>query len=412
MLHRILLFALVITGFLFVCCAEPDGSESKDQVGEKLTVTENNLASANNGFGLKLFRQLAAEDPSVNVFISPLSIAEALAMTYNGARGETRSQMASVLEFNGMSGEEVNQSAKNLRTFLTGLDSSVDIHIANSIWYDNIYTFKKDFISTNQEYYKAEIAPLNLQDQTAAQRINKWVDKNTNGKITEIVKPPLNPKLVMMLVNAIYFKGMWSHPFPSGRTRDDFFTTQLGVQQNVKMMNQEMSLSYYQGESFQAVDLAYGDGEFSMLILLPNEGTDVNSLIHGLTDSALTAVVDEMDVKSGEIFLPRFSIEYEKTLNDVLISLGMKDAFGPGDADFSGIDGKRDLYISDVEHKTLVEVNGEGTVAVGVTSVGIRVTAFTPDQLIFRVDRPFIFAIRERASNIILFIGRITDLSS
>lgn len=412
MLNRIVLPSLLIAGFLFICCGEPDGSEANDQVGEKLTVKENNLAYANNSFGLKLFKQLASKDPSIDVFISPLSIAEALAMTYNGANGETKSQMASVLEFNNMSVEQVNQSAKDLHTFLTGLDSSVDIQIANSIWYDNRYQFNKDFISTNQDYYNAEIAPLDLQDPTAAQKINDWVDENTNGKIREIVKPPLNPRLVMMLVNAIYFKGMWSHSFPSERTRDDYFTTQLGVRQKVKMMSQESSLSYYRGESFQAVDLPYGDGAFSMLILLPNEGTDVNSLIVELTDSVLVSVVDSMDVKSGEIYLPRFSIEYEKTLNDALTSLGMKDAFAPGIADLSGIDGKRDLYISDVEHKTLVEVNEEGTVAVGVTSIGIRVTAFTPDRLVFRVDRPFVFAIRERASNTILFIGRITDLSS
>lgn len=412
MLARHTLFLILITGIVFICCSEPDGSEPPDSVGEKLTVTENKLASADNTFGLRLFKQLATENPTVNVFISPLSIAEALAMTYNGARGETKSQMATVLGFDGMSDEQLNQSAKNLRSFLTGLDANVEMQIANSIWYDNLYSFKQDFISTNQKYYDAEIKPLDMQNPTAAQRINDWVDKSTNGKIKQIVEPPLDARLVMMLINAIYFKGEWAQQFPDGRTRDDYFTSQSGARQKIKMMNQKMDLSYYKSRSYQVVDLPYSEGRFSMLIVLPDEGTDVNSVVDRLNDSVLTALVSRVRTRKGEIFLPRFHIEYEKTLNDVLGSLGMKDAFAPNIADFSGIDGKRDLYISDVKHKSYVEVNEEGTEAAAVTSIGIRVTAMTPDQLVFRVDRPFVFAIRERASNTILFIGRITDLSS
>lgn len=414
-MYLLRLFSLTLAaGILLVCSSEAAAPGSGDPRASQLTGTDSLLVSSSNQFGLRIFKQLAAENQLINVFICPLSISAALAMTYNGSEGDTKSQMKNALGFDSLSDEQVNHAFSNLKTYLTSLDASITMEIANSIWYDTRYTVKDDFISTNRKFYEAETAAIDFARPSAAGEINAWVNSSTRGKIPRIVQPPLDSDMAMLLINAVYFKGVWTYQFAKGLTLNDYFTSQAGAKQQIKMMSQKVSVPYYESRTLQVVDLPYGEGQFAMTIILPAQGGDANSVVVNLTDTGFAKTLASMHVREGTVLLPRFKIEYGKTLKNALRALGIRDAFVPGIADFSRISNDCDFYIDEVKHKTYVEVNEEGTEAAAVTMVGgIRATAVPMSApFVFRVDRPFVFAIRERASNTILFIGRITDLSS
>ncbi|MGH7454185.1 MAG: serpin family protein, partial [bacterium] len=231
---------------------------------------------------------------------------------------------------------------------------------------------------------------------------------NTNGKIKQIVDDPIAPELVMFLINAIYFKGIWTYQFDPQQTKDDWFTLADGSKKSCKMMNLKGDLPYFANARFQAVDLPYGDADFSMTILLPSQQTHVDSLLAELDQANWNLWTRSFVKHSGNLSLPKFTLEYDLLLNDVLKALGMGIAFSPDQADFTKMRKTGDLYISKVKHKTFVEVNEEGTEAAAVTSVEIGVTSVGGD-FTMRVDRPFIFVIRENHSGTIFFMGKIID---
>jgi len=383
-------------------------SASPDPKGwRELTVSEKSLVQSDNKFGLKLFKEIIKEEKDKNVFISPLSVSMALGMTYNGANGSTQEAMQKTLELNGLTIQEVNESYKSLIELLSGLDPKVKFQIANSIWYRQEYTFEKEFIDLNKKYFNAEVRGLNFADPNAVKIINGWVDKNTNGKIKEIVDPPIDPLTVMFLINAIYFKGSWTYQFDKKLTKDDWFVLPDSSRKACKMMNQKGEFNYLRNDNFQAIDLPYGDGDFSMTIFLPHPGKNIDSLIAEFNQENWDLWINSFSKHELTIEFPKFTLEYELKLNDVLTALGMGIAFDPEQADFTKIyKGPENAYISKVKHKTFVEVNEEGTEAAAVTSVEIGITSV---GLWMRVDRPFIFVIRENKSQTILFMGKIVE---
>jgi serpin B len=367
------------------------------------------LIESDNKFGIKLFKEIVKETGDSNVFISPLSVSMALGMTYNGADGSTKEAMEKTLELSGLTMEEVNESYKNLIHLLTQLDPNVEFNIANSIWYRQGITPLDDFLNRCRDYFYALVTGMDFSAPDAADIINGWVDENTRGKIKEIVRKPIRPDIIMYLINAIYFKGTWTYQFDKDQTEDDWFYLADDSAVRCRMMEQRAIYDYYLDDEFVAVDLPYGDGKFSMTIFLPNWDKDVNDLIDRLDQDSYDLWISSLSTPedSFDVYIPKFKLKYGLKLNDVLKSLGMEIAFGPG-ADFSKMYQGGGVWIDKVLHKTFVEVNEEGTEAAAVTSVSICSSA-SQGFSSFMVNRPFMFVIRESESGTILFVGKIID---
>ena len=361
------------------------------------------VASANTKFGFKLLQDLREREPAGgNIFISPLSISIALTMTYNGAVGETERAMGGVLEIDALDLSTINNSNKALRNSLENPDPKVEISIANSIWSRQGVDLNPNFLEQNRVFFGAEIAALDFSSPQATATINEWVDTNTNGKIKKIVDR-IDPEVVLFLINAIYFKGNWQDEFDKSMTRPGVFHLPNGSEKQVQMMRREGKYPYFRGENFEATILPYGDGRVSMYIFLPNRDSNLNKFLGDLNPENWKGWISQFGNRRHNMMLPRFKLEYEISLNDTLKALGMEIAFDRG-ANFSGIGSA--LFISEVRHKTFVEVNEEGTEAAAVTAGGIVVDSTPPD---FRVDHPFFFAIYDAETETILFMGTVTE---
>ena len=412
--HR---FIPVIAGIImiltFSACNlfEPE-KETERTPPREITVAEKELVSANNAFGFNLFRTLNETAPDSNLFISPLSVSMALGMTLNGAADSTYEAMKNTLALTGLTEAAIHQSYRSLIDLLTEMDPKVVFQIANSIWYRQGFTVEQPFLDANQKFFDSEVKALDFNDPESVDIINGWVDEKTHGKIEEIIES-IDPTTVMYLINAIYFKGQWLYEFDKAATKDQPFYNLDGSTSTVPLMALEGTLPMLVTDTFTAVDIPYGDSLFSMTVLLPHEGEDINAVAHQLNTVDWNQLVDEFQATNVQLFLPRFKVEYFDSLKKTLSAMGMGIAF-TWEADFSRINPTADLYIDDVLHKTFVEVNEEGTEAAAVTAVVIYVQSANGGSTFFsfRVDRPFVFAIRERHSGAILFIGKIVDLVS
>ena len=374
-----------------------------------LSAAEAQLVGAGNQFAIRLFREVAAAgDPTANLFISPLSVSLALGMTLNGAAGATYDSMRQALALDGMGEAEINRSYRDLIALLRGLDPRVDFTLANSIWYRQGYTFEPAFLDTNRVYFDARIESLDFAAASAPQTIDAWVREQTRSRITTIAPNPIPSDAIMYLINAVYFKAVWTERFDAALTRDASFRRTDGSSVSVRMMSRqsESHAGAARYGTVQLLDLPYAGGAYRMTIAMPDEPAAIDSLLADLTLDRWIEWVGALD--SAELFvsLPRFALSSDISLVDALTALGMGVAFSAQDADFSRMLGARGPYITNVKHKTWVEVNEEGTEAAAATSVGVGVTSVSPSVT---VDRPFIFVIRERLSGTILFIGKVVD---
>ena len=387
-------------------CGCPNNDSTDTTVGNLLVPIDDpgvvTVVSANTSFGFKLLHDLRERETTPNIFISPLSISIALTMTYNGAVGQTERAMAKVLEIDGLDLSTINNSNKALRNSLETADPNVEISIANSLWSRQGIELNPNFLERNQQFFEAEIAALDFSDPQAIKTINQWVETNTNGKIEEIVRE-ISPATVLFLINAIYFKGSWQNEFDTSLTRPGIFQLSDGTQKQVQMMNREGEYPYFRDEHFEAASLPYGDGRLSMYIFLPTAHSNLNDFLEGLNTESWQRWLSQFYNETLHLVLPRFKLEYEATLNDTLKALGMEIAFDSG-ADFSGM-GPTGLFISEVRHKTFVEVNEQGTEAAAATAVIVAESA----KPVFQVNRPFFFVIHDIKTNTILFMGTVTE---
>ncbi|MGB3654603.1 MAG: serpin family protein [Rivularia sp. (in: cyanobacteria)] len=389
--------------------AESQVPQSELPVSDKAASMDPKFVSANTKFGFNLFSKLLIQDNNKNIFFSPSSIALALAMTYNGASGNTQSAMAKTLELQGMNLQQINSSYAKLKASLENPDSQVTLNIANSLWADKNASLKPDFIQNNQDFYQAKVTSLDFADTGAASIINNWVKENTQGKIDKIVEK-IDPDRVLFLLNAIYFKGSWTKEFEPEKTAQLPFYLASGEEKQHPMMSQSGEYKYYETEQFQAVSLPYGEnGRVSFYVFLPKENSNLKSFHENLNAANWEKWMSGFARQDGFVRLPRFKMDYEATLNNSLSALGMEEAFSDN-ANFSEMG--NNLKISEVKHKTFVEVNEEGTEAAATTSVGIEVTsAKIPSQQPFQmiVNRPFFCAIRDNQTQSILFMGSIVE---
>ncbi|QOV24768.1 serpin family protein [Anabaenopsis elenkinii] len=382
---------------------------SEASLPKKMLVSDEKLVDANNKFGFKLFSQLWQKNSSQeNIFLSPSSVAIALSMAYNGARGSTQEAMAKTLELQGISLPEINSAYATFKELLENPDPQVQLTIANSLWANQQATLQPNFIQSIQDLYKAQVIKLDFQDTASVNTINKWVEDSTQGKITKIVEQ-IPPEQVLFLINAIYFKGQWSSKFDKSQTAKHPFRLISGAQKQHPMMSQTGKYRYYENDQFQAVSLPYGeDGKISFYIFLPKQESDLPTFYENLNFENWEKWISQFRNRDGFIRLPRFKTDYDVTLNHALQALGMSEAFS-NQANFSGIG--NNVKISQVKHKTFVEVNEEGTEASAATSVAMVARALREKPEPFRmiVDRPFFCAIRDHQTGSILFMGVITD---
>ena len=382
---------------------EPDVEEIT-RLPRALTAGEIKVIRASNGFAFDLLAQ--ANRANDNLFLSPLSASMALAMTMNGADGETWNQMRDVLGFGSLAEEETNASYKSLLELLVGLDPTVNMAIGNSVWTRSGFPVYPDFLNAVREDFGAEAAELDFASPSASRRINEWVKAATHGRIEDIVPDVIPVHVVMYLINAIYFKGSWTFQFDPSHTRTEPFHLDDGSTRSVPLMTLKGALPYQSNSRFQAVDLPYGGRAFAMTVLLPRPGVSVDTLAANLDAGEWEDVADGFRDKEVELFLPRFRMSYERILNDDLAALGMVDAFDRYGADLTRLSPDPYLYISEVKQKSWVEVNEEGTEAAAATSVAVSVVSGPP---VVRADRPFLFFIRERFSGTILLAGKFAS---
>lgn len=400
-------FVIFFTALLlfFACNLNNEEIDREINLSEKAA----KLVESDNEFGLELFQKIVASEKASNIMVSPLSVALALAMTYNGANGETKTAMENTLKLNGLSPEDINVSYKMLIEALKSLDEKVLLEIANAIFYRDDFSVEPEFIAVNKSYYDAEVTPLDFNSPGSLDIINNWVADKTNDKITKILDE-ITPDQVMFLLNAIYFKGIWAKEFNNKSTIDYPFYSETGESESVKMMCRLDTLDYATNDLFSAIKLPYGKGNYNLFVFLPEQGKTTNDIVSALTIDNWHTWMDEFSsTNSIDIKFPKFNFEYEIELNDILTDMGMGVAFTDA-ADFTGINSAGGLKIGFVKHKTFVEVNEEGTEAAAVTIVSIELTSVgnEPPKIPFTVNKPFVFAITEKDTGAILFIGTVS----
>ena len=352
-----------------------------------------------------LFRSRREE--SGNIFISPLSVSMALGMTLNGADGKTATAMKNTLALQGLAMPEINESYASLIKLLQEADPAVKMKLANSIWIRDGFPVKQSFKETGRKFFEARIEALDFSDPNTPDIINQWVSDHTDQLIDGIIEGRIADEVVMYLINAIYFKGDWQHPFDPDDTKKREFTLQDGSQQKVAMMSQKDTLSAYISDEVQLLELPYGGGLFSMTLMMPaSSQTSIDSFVtDGLTSENMQRWLSSATVAPTDILLPSFEMEYKVSMNEILKAMGMGIAFVPGSANFTKISDSGKLFIDKVMHKSFVAVDEEGTEAAAATSVSIGLTSAGPQARSIHFNRPFVFVIRERTSDAILFMG-------
>ncbi len=364
-----------------------------------------------NDFAFDLYQQLKTRPG--NLFFSPYSISTALAMTYAGARGETAEQMADVLHFS-LGRDKLHAAMGRMVNKLNaaGEESSFQLVVSNALWGQKGYSFLPSFIGFVKDNYSAGFNEVDFIHQTEATRktINTWVERQTQDKIRELLKQGiLTPITRLVLTNAIYFKGNWARQFDEARTVESLFKLGEGKTVTIPLMHQTAKFNYAEGKSLQILELPYVDGRLSMVVLLPKKVGDIKKLEKRLSSKTLQKWLERVREQKVQVYLPRFKMTDDFKLEQVLPGMGMPDAFSEISADFSGMTGKKDLYISAVIHKAFVDVNEEGTEAAAATAVVMSRKGGHSPVPVFRADHPFVFLIRDNVSGSILFCGRLSN---
>ncbi len=366
------------------------------------------LVEGNAEFAFDLYHELF--DAGENLLYSPHSLSIALAMTYAGARGETEQQMAPALHYT-LPQAQLHPAFNALDQ---ALDSRVDggdavrLHITNGLWGQRGYTFRDDFLDIQAEHYGAGVRVVDFEQSEDARRsINQWGSDQTGGRVRDLVPPGvINGDTALVLANAIHFEAAWAHPFAEDATHEDAFTLLDGEQVTAPMMEQVANLGYAERSGARAVELPYAGGELSMVLLLPEDGAFAE-FARGLDAAALDAILGDLESMGVRLTMPRFRFDADFRLKDALAGLGMVDAFG--EADFSGMDGTRELFIREVCHGAFIAVDEAGTEAAAATAVVMERKGGAAVGQEFKADRPFLFLIRGVESGAILFLGHVVN---
>ena len=395
----IMLVASAMSFFMY------DTSADDKNISDTKTVVEGNTA-----YALDLYEKL--KESEGNLFFSPYSISTALAMTYAGARGNTEKQMAKVLHFT-LDQKQLHPAFAHLEAQLNIVQEkgNIDLSVANALWIQKDYIFLKEFLDLTKKSYGAVLNRVDFKGacEAARRKINAWVEEETKNKIKDLIKPGVLDSLTrLVLTNAIYFKGRWESQFEKSKTKEATFWLSPGNSLKVPMMNQKQKFRYMENDSLQILELPYVGNNLSMIVLLPKKVDGLAQLEAALSVNNLTTWMDLLREREILVFLPKYKMSSQFSLGQTLASMGMSDAF-TGKADFSGMTGNKDLYISALIHKAFVDVNEEGTEAAAATAVAMGFLSMPVPPPIFRADHPFIFLIRHNPSESILFLGKVVN---
>lgn len=417
-----LIHSLVIAAFLLNSCggsSNPPGQASKstlrrEQNPAATTADVNSLADENNAFALDLYQSLRTQEG--NLILSPFSISLALAMTYAGARGETESQMAQVLRFAPQTQLHPAFNALDLQLEKKPINLDKDqeplqLDIANAVWAEQTHSFQVEYLDVIAQNYGAgiQLADFINQFEPARKEINKWVSDKTKDRINDLLpEGSVHSDTRMVLVNAIYFKADWLDQFEADDTYDAPFYLLDGSQVEVPMMGQQMYIPYHSSDGYQAIELPYAGDTAAMTIILPDQGR-FEEIESALSPQMLAEILSGMSQTSVLLRMPKFTFESSFSLRDALSGMGMSAAFDPNAADFSGMTGKKDLFISEIVHKAFVAVDEEGTEAAAATAVMMELSSLPFSEVRLTIDRPFIFFIRDLQTGQILFMGRVLN---
>jgi len=402
--------SILVAATLTACGTDGGGGEAAREpttdLPRALAVHEAAVADASAGFGLELAARIAALDSRPNIVLSPLSASMALGMAMNGASGATFEEMRSALGFGGLTQEQINTAYRGLIDLLAGLDPDIRLEIANAVWANEDVPFHEAFLEAVTGAFGARAESVSFADPTTPAAINEWVAEHTNGRIERIVDV-LDPSLVMLLVNAVYFEGAWTTQFDPANTRPGAFRREDGSEVEVDMMSLgNVEVLRARGASYTAVELPYGNESFAAVIVLPDPGVGARDVLAGLDAEEWSSVLERLAPDRLDLLsIPKFTLTFDAYLNDALKAMGMERAFGP-DADFTRMSPLgRQMCIDFVRQKTLIELDERGTRAAAATSVGVGILSFNG----FVADRPFVFVIRERRSGAVLFVGLVGD---
>lgn len=411
-LTLLLSFTLLATAFYACDTQITDPGQPGGELPRELSAAEKKLIEADRSFSYDLFRKtVTQQQDDENVVISPISISLALAMTLNGAEGDTYTAMVDALRLSGMERDEINEAFRSLIELLVTVDPEVEMVVANSIWHSDRFDVNTDFIERMEEYYSAEVHSVDFKDSEIPNRINSWVDRKTEGLIKELLDE-IDEDRIMYLINALYFKGDWLRQFDPDDTSPADFRLESGESVEVEMMDQKGLFATYFDGDVQMIELPYGDSLFSMSVMMP---ADPDMPIDRFVEEKLTYqnLINwrsnlSADPREATIMLPKFEVEYEIEYSEILSAMGMEIAFTDGLADFSGLSetGQGNLVLDEVLHKVFIRVDEEGTEAAAATSVGVMPTSMPPQMI---VDRPFLFIIHERESGANLFMGKVKN---
>jgi len=377
-------------------------ADDKNYTAEKL----GSLVDSLNRFSFDFYQKIS-ENKENNIFFSPYSIFVALSMAYEGAHGNTATQMYNILNFL-QNDSETQGSFGKIYNLLNQKQTGYKISTANAFWIQQNYPFLPEYINLLQNYYMAEANELDFSKNVeAAGIINAWIENQTNGKIKDMIDPgALSEFTRLVLTNAIYFKGLWENPFDPKYTIKSDFNVDSSETVEVDMMSlSDCTFNYTETDELQILKLPYKDNDLSMLVILPKENdiSIVDSSLNDLNIQDWNSGLQEIKIN---IDIPKFKFKTEYNLNNILTKMGMIDAFSDIDADFSGMDGTKSLFISDVLHKAFVEVNEEGTEAAAATAVILTTSVVTTT---FNADHPFVFLIQHESTGAILFMGKIMN---
>jgi serine protease inhibitor len=369
------------------------------------------IVAADNGFGLSVLQALQAQGSSTNIAVSPLSLSLALQIVYNGAAGTTQQGMMQTLQLGSLTTQQLNDANAALQASLMDADPGVQLQIGNSLWvHSGDTTIVPSFTAMDQNYYGAMIGDL----AGAPDDVNAWVAKETDGLITNILAPGDYSHTTAIVANAVYFKGQWATAFDPNSTSAAPFTLNDGTSLTVPTMHQSSQFAYFQGSDFQMLRLPYGQGRMSMVILLPDAGTDLGALVSTLTGDQLKGWIEQLHDSQVSVALPKFTAQFSNDMSGTLQAQGMAVAFRcpgagfQGDvADFSSLTSSP-VCIQHIWHDTWIQVDETGTVAAGSTTVPIGVTVVGPQMT---VDHPFLYAIRDDTTGTLLFVGVLMDPS-
>jgi len=405
----IALLALVSL-FILGCETVPTQTTTTQNPGITTTTIQPNpaaaasVAVASNQFAFDYYSRIQAQPG--NAFFSPWSISSALAMTYEGARGQTADEMKAVLHFPDNSSRR--SGFNTIINILNNPNKPYKLYTANALWAQEDYEFLPEYFSLVEKYYGGKVTNLNFKTETEKSRktINNWVEDHTNNLIKELIpKGILGPSTRLVLTNAIYFKADWVQQFEKESTYDQDFKLADGSTVSAKMMHQTSSFNYYEADGTKVLEMDYKGNDLSMLVVLPAEG-----VAPMLTAAQLADYRQNLQRQEVRVSLPKFKFETMYMMADDLVKMGMPTAFLGGEADFSGMDGTRNLFISQVIHKAYVNVDEKGTEAAAATAVITEAMGPNPEEAkIFNADHPFIFVIQEKSTGAILFMGRMSD---